>query len=427
MLVLVPVVLVLAGTGAAFAANGLPFSDIAGHWAEQSIVNLADRGIIQGHDDGTFGPEEPVTRAQVATFLDRLATEAMTPVPANRGCPDCHVGPYTLKHEAVERGGETVHQGLPDDAGVTTCLTCHAPGSGAREGKGNVAPLSLRDIVHPAHMGSKIFTGNYMGNCFTCHNVNGDGEFELLTQAVDTDARGIPDVVPIPGAVRSHGVDQATLDVVTGGLLYDKWWTVLGMDVPPGDNPMWARQTTNTRSGADTWRCKECHGWDYKGSEGAYGSGSHKTGFPGVYNAQSKSIDDLIAAISGEVDSDHDFSAMGEAAVRKAAAFIKDGLENYTPLIDAQKNAVGGDSAKGGTLFAANCAACHGADGTTLNFGDAADPEYVGTIAVDNPWEFLHKVRVGQPGTSMPAAVAGGWSLQDVLDVLSFAQTLPTQ
>lgn len=205
-LILVPVVLVLVGTGVAFAADALPFSDIEGHWAQDAIVNLADRGIIQGHADGTFGPEENVTRAQVATFLDRLEEEAMEPVAANRGCPDCHQGAYTLKNEAVEKGG-AVHEGLADDVGVTGCLACHAAGSGAREDMGNIAPLSLRDIVHPVHMGSKIFTTHYMGNCFTCHNVDGEGEFEVLTQAVDTDEHGIPDEVPIPGAVHATHAD----------------------------------------------------------------------------------------------------------------------------------------------------------------------------------------------------------------------------
>ena len=67
--------------------TALPFTDISGHWAEQAIVNLAARGIIAGHADGTFGPDEAVTRAQVATFLDRLNTEAMTPVDGKEGLP----------------------------------------------------------------------------------------------------------------------------------------------------------------------------------------------------------------------------------------------------------------------------------------------------------------------------------------------------
>jgi len=96
-------------------------------------------------------------------------------------------------------------------------------------------------------------------------------------------------------------------------------------------------------------------------------------------------------------------------------------------LIDAEtKSAVGGDAAHGEELFAA-CGACHGDDGRTLNFGSNEEPEYIGTIALDNPWEFLHKVRAGQPGTAMPAAMDAGWSLDDLLDLLTFSQTLPVE
>ena len=73
-------------------------------------------------------------------------------------------------------------------------------------------------------------------------------------------------------------------------------------------------------------------------------------------------------------------------------------------------------------------ASCHGPDGKAKNFGDAKEPEYVGTVTVDNPWELIHKVRVGQPGTEMPSSVINSkWSDKDVVDVLTHAQTLPTK
>lgn len=199
LLALAVLIALLAATAVAYAEDALPFTDISGHWAKDSIVRVAQRGIVKGHADGTFGPDEYVTRAQMATFMDREQQEAMTPVEPRRGCPACHQGHYSLKNEAEEKGG-AVHSGLADDAGVNECLNCHAPGTGDREGKGVVAPISLRDIVHPAHMGSKIFVNRYMGNCFTCHNVDGTGEFQVLTQAVTVDEKGIPETLPIPGA-----------------------------------------------------------------------------------------------------------------------------------------------------------------------------------------------------------------------------------
>ena len=51
--------------------------------------------------------------------------------------------------------------------------------------------------------------------------------------------------------------------IAHGGRLYDKWWAEIEAPEPTEDNPLWALQTTNTRSGSTTWRCKECHGWDY--------------------------------------------------------------------------------------------------------------------------------------------------------------------
>ncbi|MEM9116529.1 MAG: S-layer homology domain-containing protein [Cyanobacteria bacterium P01_F01_bin.56] len=46
------------------------FVDVSsGHWAREFIVSLAARDIIAGFPDGTFRPEEPVTRAQYAAML----------------------------------------------------------------------------------------------------------------------------------------------------------------------------------------------------------------------------------------------------------------------------------------------------------------------------------------------------------------------
>ncbi|MFQ5340130.1 MAG: c-type cytochrome [Anaerolineae bacterium] len=220
-------------------------------------------------------------------------------------------------------------------------------------------------------------------------------------------------------------------NVSRGARLYDKWWGELGVDAPTADHLLWATQSSNTRSGKDTWRCKECHGWDYMGVDGAYGSGSHKTGFAGVYStAQSKSVDDLVAALKGGANPDHDFSSyMDDAALTDLATFMKEGPVDDREYIDySTKAPKNGDKEHGKQLFDGLCAACHDADGTKINFHTPEAPEYVGTVAGDNPWEFFHKVRFGQPGSdpAMPATSDLGWSVQDAVDVLAYAQTLPT-
>ncbi len=174
---------------------------------------------------GAAGPPGTGLTDEQAGALEKAGALAeFVPFPAleevRRGCPTCHVlvdnetGKYTLAYEAHERAearGDEHPDVAPDgtslaateEVNVKTCLLCHAAGSGAREGKGVVAPLMLRDIVHPAHLNSQTFKLHYGGNCFTCHNVNGEGEWELLTEAVDVNEKGVPnpDKLPIPGAI----------------------------------------------------------------------------------------------------------------------------------------------------------------------------------------------------------------------------------
>lgn len=53
-------------------------SDIDSHWAYNAILLLAGKGIIQGYPDGTFGPENPVTRAEAVTMIARLLSRSDT-------------------------------------------------------------------------------------------------------------------------------------------------------------------------------------------------------------------------------------------------------------------------------------------------------------------------------------------------------------
>jgi len=164
--------------------------------------------------------EEQLAALETATNLSGIQFPALDEV--RRGCPACHAlieddGKYTLPFEAHERAevrGNVHPEIAPDgtslavteEVNVTVCLQCHAPGTGDRAGKGVIAPLALRDIVHPAHMYSPWFKFHYGGNCITCHNINGEGEFELLTEMVDVNEKGVPNPenLPIPGAIILH-------------------------------------------------------------------------------------------------------------------------------------------------------------------------------------------------------------------------------
>ena len=300
-----------------------------------------------------------------------------------------------------------------------------------------------------AEAGKAIFDDN----CTDCHGPQGlainfadetgpeyyatiatDNPWEFLHKA----RFGQPGVDKMPSLVDAGITDEElanllayayslpTSSLVTeGGVLYDNWMKALGQEAPADNQPLWATQTTNTRTGADTWRCKECHGWDYKGVDGRYGSGSHATGFKGTSDSASLSLEEIVAWLNGTQNPDHDFSAyMEEAQFQMLAAFIQQGQVDTTPFINDDKT-VNGDAAKGKAAFDAVCTRCHGEDGKTLNFGDDAAPEFVGTLAADNPWEFFHKVANSQPGETMPSGINLGWTLEDIADLLAYAQTLP--
>ena len=228
-----------------------------------------------------------------------------------------------------------------------------------------------------------------------------------------------------------YAQEQFTEDmhISRGGQLYDDWWkTAPDTKKPGGDHPLWKTQGTNKQSGYATYRCKECHGWDYLGKDGAYGKGSHYTGFIGVYTASRKmSLTELESALRGSTNRDHDFSVhLSSADIADLALFMKKGIIDLTKFINTDGAPVSGNPGEGGSLFMNNCThMCHGHNGTGINFGDEKEPEFIGTVANENPWEFIHKVRSGQPGARMRSAIINQWSDNHILDLLSYARTLP--
>lgn len=48
------------------------FKDTAGHPHEKQINRLAELGIVKGYADGTFEPDKPITRGEMAVMLTRL-------------------------------------------------------------------------------------------------------------------------------------------------------------------------------------------------------------------------------------------------------------------------------------------------------------------------------------------------------------------
>ncbi|MEG2406865.1 MAG: S-layer homology domain-containing protein, partial [Clostridiales bacterium] len=57
------------------SAEMIVFSDITGHWAEDNIYYMADKGILNGYTDGTFLPDNQITRGEFVTILAKDAAK----------------------------------------------------------------------------------------------------------------------------------------------------------------------------------------------------------------------------------------------------------------------------------------------------------------------------------------------------------------
>jgi len=200
-----------------------------------------------------------------------------------------------------------------------------------------------------------------------------------------------------------------------GGRLYDKWFAENKAVKPADDHPAYPHK--GGKYGKDaSWRCKECHGWDYKGKDGAYAAGGHATGIKGIQGAAGKDPAAIVAILK---DKNHGYAdAMLSAEdMNDLALFVAKGQIDVSKYVDAATKKPKGDAAKGEAYFNTLCAGCHGKDGKKLK-----DAPPLGSVA-DNAAEMLHKILNGQPGEAMPALRA--LDPQISADIALHLQSLP--
>jgi len=208
-------------------------------------------------------------------------------------------------------------------------------------------------------------------------------------------------------------IDTADGKITTtlGGRLYDNWWEVLLNDEPDSRHPSYPADGAAT--GSKTWRCPECHGWDYKGAVGI-------KGVLGMAGGDPSKIKVILR------DETHQYTPqmLTNRAVDRIADFISYGLVDMDLYIDRASMVPKGDTKRGKVIFESICALCHGENGKAINFGSEDKPEYVGTVAKFELLEAFHKVRNGQPGQPMMSLITQ--PIQTQIDVLAYERTLPT-
>ncbi|MBF0356341.1 MAG: c-type cytochrome [Alphaproteobacteria bacterium] len=196
-----------------------------------------------------------------------------------------------------------------------------------------------------------------------------------------------------------------------GGKLYDNWFKELKQTRPDETHPAYPASGKYPKQ---SWRCKECHGWDFKGKDGQFGKNDHTTGIKGVTGMAGKDPKAIAAII---MDAKHAYSGkLGDKDAMDMALFISKGLPDLNKYIDASGKPKG-NPGKGEVYFNTLCAGCHGTDGKKVSTGAA-----VGALK-DDPWQLLHKSLNGQSGEAMPALRSLDPSVAS--DILSHAQSLP--
>jgi len=224
-----------------------------------------------------------------------------------------------------------------------------------------------------------------------------------------------------------HGAPQVPSEAwmrAAGGRIYDNWWDALDRDPPEGTNPAYPVDVNQAQSGEGTWRCKECHGWDYQGADGIYRQGSHFTGIKGIMGAQGRPVE-AIAALLRDENHPYTTEMITDQEMLRVATFVSRGLVDMRTFIDYETRTVNaGDANRGREIFQTTCAACHGFDGRALDWGVDGEHNFVGTEAASLPDEVWNKIYNAHPGVQMINLRA--FPVEEAINVMAYIANLPT-
>jgi len=225
---------------------------------------------------------------------------------------------------------------------------------------------------------------------------------------------------------------------IKGGTGYDKFWvSEAGFD----QNDTAKINVISAKP--DFFRCKQCHGWELLGRSGGYINRGPSTSRPNIAAvnlfaaAKSKTSQELFTLIkTGSTPSNRrsytaDLSTynpstnstigdqmpnyggiLTDGQIWDLVKFLREEAVDVSLLYDATLSGTyptgsitvsnlgkDGSATAGDTFFSSNCATCHGANGKAfLVDGNAYT---VGRHMRSKPWEDQHKVKYGNPGTSM--------------------------
>ena len=90
------------------AAAGWSYTDTQDHWAEQMIEAVRTAGLMNGYPDGSFRPNNTVTRAEVVVLMNRLLDRGAAPAASVQTWSD--VSPNHWAFEEIEAASAAPHR-----------------------------------------------------------------------------------------------------------------------------------------------------------------------------------------------------------------------------------------------------------------------------------------------------------------------------
>ncbi len=206
--------------------------------------------------------------------------------------------------------------------------------------------------------------------------------------------------------------EEIQASIVRGGRLYDNWFSESGRTPPKGAHPgAPSAASLSPTQQANTWRCKECHGWDYMGRDGEAKAMNVK-GIRGMVGATPAEV---IAILR---DDRHQFGGyLNPREMLDLANFVSKGQVDMEQFIDRKTRAIKGDPSRFQPYFEAACVRCHGEDG-----GKITSIPPIGQVARIEPWNALHKVLNGHPDEAMTPMRS--FNTQVSADIVALLQTL---
>lgn len=203
-----------------------------------------------------------------------------------------------------------------------------------------------------------------------------------------------------------------------GGKMYDDIWVTTNQPFPDGANPAYPKSLATVPSA--TWRCVSCHGWDYKGNEGALGQTNKNAAFRSLTSLaglEPEEIAKLIKAPPHRLPEGVNIDLMADVL----SLFISLGQYDRDSFFDTMGKA-SGDVVLGRDIFEGACMNCHRPDGRSQLTGEPGDRSSLGWIARNRPEQALHKILNGVPGADMLAVrFLNG---EQIANVLAYLQTL---